>query len=106
MISGNAVPHGVGGMPAGGGGDGPFAPGSARRCGVAVAAGPASGSRRHLPGDAALLPGPPALARQAATESIVLLRNGLLPNRLLPNSLQPNHEPVLPFRGLTSLAAS
>ena len=35
-----------------------------------------------------------ALARQAATESIVLLRNGLLANQ----------EPVLPFRGLTSLA--
>jgi len=35
-----------------------------------------------------------ALARQAATESIVLLRNGLLANQ----------EPVLPFRALTSLA--
>ena len=35
-----------------------------------------------------------ALARQAATESIVLLRNGLLANQ----------QPVLPFHGLSSLA--
>jgi beta-glucosidase len=40
-----------------------------------------------------------ALAREAATQSIVLLRN-----ELLPDQQPPAQQPVLPFRDLTSLA--
>ncbi len=60
-----------------------------------------------------------ALAREAATQSIVLLRNELprnelarhelprhelLPDQLLPDQQPPAQQPVLPFRDLTSLA--
>jgi beta-glucosidase len=45
-----------------------------------------------------------ALAREAATQSIVLLRNEPLTNGLPRNALPPDQQPVLPFRGLTSLA--
>ena len=50
-----------------------------------------------------------ALAREAALQSIVLLRNQSvlrpsLSNASLPNPNQPNAEPPLPFVGLTSLA--
>ncbi len=50
-----------------------------------------------------------ALAREAATQSIVLLRNelpriGPQPNALLPDQQPAVQQPVLPFRDLTSLA--
>jgi beta-glucosidase len=45
-----------------------------------------------------------ALAREAATQSIVLLRNELPRHELLPDQQPPAQQPVLPFRDLTSLA--
>jgi beta-glucosidase len=45
-----------------------------------------------------------ALAREAATQSIVLLRNELPRNGLPPDQQSAATQPVLPFRDLTSLA--
>ena len=45
-----------------------------------------------------------ALAREAATQSIVLLRNELPRHEPLPDQQSAAQQPVLPFRDLTSLA--